>query len=194
MAFSITDIKSQLEFGGARPSLFQVRVTFPAGLTLDTAGASANRATQKFGFMCKAASIPAQNVGTINIPYFGRQYKIAGNRTFEEWVVTVINDEDFLVRATLEEWNKAINSHEGNLRSNGATAGPASYKGTAEVWQYSKSEATLPIRKYVFEGLYPSNLAAIDLDWETEAVEEFQTTFQYDYWEISEVETAPPTA
>lgn len=194
MAFSITDIKSQLEFGGARPALFQVRITFPNGLNLGNNGGSASRAGQKFGFMCKTASIPAQTTGVINVPYFGRQYKIQGNKTFEDWNVTIINDEDFLIRATMEEWHKAMNSHEGNLRSNGATAAPSSYKGTAEVWQYSKAEGTLPVRKYVFEGLFPAQLGAIDLNWETEGIEEFQVTFAYDYWEISTTETAPPTS
>jgi hypothetical protein len=192
MAFNINDIKSQLQYGGASPALFQVRMTFPGGLTLTNGGASSNRAEQKISFMCKAAQIPSQTVGVITVPYFGRQLKVAGNRTFEDWTVTVINDEDFLIRATLEEWNKAINSHEGNLRSNGATSNPNSYKGTAEVWQYSKAEGTLPIRKYVFEGIFPSTLAAIDLNWETEGIQEFTTTFSYDYWEITEVETAPP--
>jgi len=193
MAFNINDIKSQLTYGGASPALFLVKLTFPIGLNLDVGSAKKNDAESKMSFMCKAAQIPSQTVGVVEVPYFGRKLKVAGNRTFEDWTVTIINDEDFLIRATLEEWNKAINSHEGNLRSNGATTNPNSYKGTAEVWQYSKAEGVLPLRKYIFEGIFPSSLAAIDLSWETtDAIQEFTTTFSYDYWEITDVETAPP--
>lgn len=192
MAFNINDIKSELRYGGASAALFQVRVTFPGGLTLTAGGASSTRAEQKIGFMCKSAQIPQQSVGIVNVPYFGRQLKVAGNRTFEDWNVTIINDEDFLIRATLEEWNKSINSHEGNLRSNGATSNPNSYKGIAEVWQYSKSEGNLPIRKYVFNGIFPSTVDSIDLSWDSEDIQDFSVTFTYDYWEISEIETAPP--
>ena len=94
MAFNINEIKSQLVFGGARNSLFQVQITNPANGTGDL----------KVPFMVKAAQIPAATLGVIEVPYFGRKVRIAGDRTFAEWTVTVINDEDFLIRNAMEEW------------------------------------------------------------------------------------------
>lgn len=174
MARSIDNIKSQLELGGARPSLFEVTLQPP------TIG-EALTMIPKLTFMCRAASLPPSNHGTINIPYQGRAIKIAGNRTFPEWQLTIMNDEDFRVRNAFESWSAAINAHRENIRSLGATAAPASYKGSAEVLQLGK-EGDI-IRAYSFEGVWPSEVAAIALDWGTlDAIEEFTVTLQYDIW------------
>ena len=103
MAFNINDIRSQLALGGARPALFQVIMNNPANSGGDA----------KVPFMARAAQIPASTIGTIEVPYFGRKIKIAGDRTFAEWTVTVVNDEDFLIRNAMEEWMQNINSHLG---------------------------------------------------------------------------------
>ena len=91
MAFNINEIKSQLALGGARPSLFQVTLTNPVNAAADL----------KFPFMCRAAQMPASTLGTIEVPYFGRKVKIAGDRTFAEWTVTLIQDEDMIVRNSI---------------------------------------------------------------------------------------------
>lgn len=170
MAFSVTDFSSQLTFGGARPSLFEVQIFNP----INAAG------NLKTPFMVRSAQLPASTVGTINMPYFGRQIKIAGNRTFAEWTPTIINDEDFLIYNAMQEWAAAINNHRGNIRSAGP--GPADYKSTATVTQFGKDGAVL--RTVEFVGLWCSDVQAIDLNWETEGVEEFSVTFQYDYWQV----------
>jgi hypothetical protein len=173
MAFNVNEIKSQLTLGGAKASLFQVQVLNPVNSGGDL----------KTPFMVKAAQIPASELGVIEVPYFGRKVKIAGDRTFAEWTVTVINDEDFLVRNAMEEWMASINTHEGNIRA-AASASPLQYKSQAQIIQYSKTG--LPLREYTFEGLFPTNVAPIEMSWETtDAIEEFQVTFQYDYWAVS---------
>ena len=173
MALNINEIRSQLVLGGARPALFQVIFNNPVNAAGDV----------KVPFMCKAAQIPASTVGTIEVPYFGRKIKIAGDRTFAEWTVTIVNDEDFLIRNSMEEWMQSINSHLGNIRKFGA-ASPSLYKESADVTQYSKTG--VPIREYKFNGIFPTEVSTIDLDWNsTDAIEEFTVTFQYDYWEVS---------
>ena len=109
MALNINEIRSQLALGGARPTLFQVIMNNPVNAAGDV----------KIPFMVKGSQIPASSIGTIEVPYFGRKIKIAGDRTFAEWSVTVINDEDFLIRNSMEEWMQNINSHLGNLRKFG---------------------------------------------------------------------------
>lgn len=173
MAFNVNEIRSQLTLGGARGSLFQVTFTNPANSVADI----------KVPFMVRSAQLPASDLGVIEVPYFGRKIKLAGDRTFGDWTVTVINDEDFLIRNAMEEWSNRINSLQTNLRSFGS-ASPLLYKSTAEVTQFSKTG--VPIRTYKFNGIFPSSVSSIDLNWsDTDSIEEFQLTFQYDWWEVS---------
>lgn len=173
MAFNVNDFKGQLEFGGAKASLFEVNITNP----IDGAGDA------KIPFMAQAAQLPESTLGTIEVPYFGRKIKIAGDRTFAEWTVTIINDEDFKVRNAMEGWMAAVNNHSGNIQSAG-NGTPASYKSQAQVTQFSKTGA--PLRVYDFVGIFPTNVAAITLDWDTvDDIERFDVTFQFDYWQVA---------
>jgi hypothetical protein len=175
MAFNVDEIRARLQYGGARPNLFNVTLTPP------TTVAGAGIANQIIPFVCKAASLPSSIVGTIEIPYFGRKVKVPGDRTYVEWVVTVINDENFLPRRALESWFEAINHPIENIRTNGATGELNSYKGSATVVQYSKEGEAL--YEYELIGLYPSEVGSIETSWETnDTIEEFSATFQYDYW------------
>jgi len=172
--FSVADFKANLQNGGARSTLFQVQLTAPnaLGVQIDL---------NKVPFLARAAQIPASNVGLIPIPYFGRVVKMAGDHTFEPWIITVINDEDFAIRNALETWSNSINNMRGNTRLGSAVN--LTYKATASVTQYSKTGDIL--RVYNFEGLYPQNISAIDLNWQnTDSIEEFQVTFEYDNWVV----------
>jgi len=168
---NINEIKSQLTFGGARPSLFKVDITNPINGGADF----------KVPILAQAASLPADNIGVIEIPYMGRKIKQPGDRTFEEWTVTVMNDEDFLIRNALEEWMSAMNTHEGNIRIGGTSN---QLKSQAQVTQLSKDNN--PLRVYNFNGLFPTNISAIAVDWSTvDDIERFDVTFQYDWWNVS---------
>lgn len=173
MAFNVNEIRSQLTLGGARGSLFQVVFTNPANSVADI----------KVPFLVRASQLPSSDLGTIEVPYFGRKVKLAGDRSFGEWSVTVINDEDFLIRNAMEEWSSSINSNQTNLRSFGSAA-PLLYKSTAEVTQFSKTG--VPLRSYKFNGIFPTTISSIDLNWgDTDSIEEFTVSFQYDWWEVS---------
>ena len=174
MAFNITEFQGQLTGGGARPNLFQVTIDNPVD----------RGSFIKTSFMVKAAQIPAATLGTATVNYFGREVKLAGNRTFADWTVTILNDEDFLVRDGMERWSNAINGLESNLRSPGL-ATTAQYKTNATVTQFGKIGN--PIRTYNFVGIYPTEVAAIDVDWGTnDQIEEFGVTFAYDYWQAGQ--------
>jgi len=173
MAFNINEIRSQLALGGARQSLFQVTIQNPANSAADL----------KVPFLVKTAQLPASTLGIIEVPYFGRKVRLAGDRTFNPWTDTVINDEDFLIRNSMEQWVNSINSLEGNLRTTGGSA-PSLYKAQAQVIQYSKTGT--PIRTYEFNGLFPTLITEIEVSWEAvDQIEEFQIEFQYDYWTVS---------
>lgn len=173
MPFNLQELRSQLTFGGAKPTLFQVQITNPVN----------NAGDLKTPFMVKAAQIPESELGQIEVPYFGRKIKIAGDRVFAPWTVTVINDEDFLIRNSLENWMHSINSHSTNITSFG-TSSPLSYKSQAQVIQYSKVGAVL--REYNFDGIFPVAITPIDMSWEAvDSIEEYQVTFVYDWWTVS---------
>ena len=177
MAFNVTEFRSNMVGDGARPNLFSVSLVFPNVV----AGGSV--AGQKTTFMAKTAQLPGSTVGTVPLYYFGRELKFAGNRTFTDWTLQIINDEDFAIRNALENWMNLINSHAGNVRS-GAAANPSGYSVDAVVTQYSKTGQ--PLKTYTFVGLFPLDLAPIDLDWgSNDAIEEFSCTFAYQYWTAS---------
>jgi len=174
MPFSINNFRAQLQGQGARPNLFEVTVPFPGAVNPGEAG-------QKMTFMCKGAQIPGADLGMVTVPYFGRQIKLAGNRTFAEWTTTVINDEDFAVHAGLTNWMSAINTHGGNEKLINGTE----YQVDAQVTHYTKSGDVAKVVTLV--NCWPSSVAAIDLAWDTnDTLEEFSVTWQYDYWQVND--------
>jgi hypothetical protein len=173
MAFNINDFIVQgLTSGGARPSLFDVRIDFqPLG----------KEANQKIAFTCRASTIPASTIAPVNVPYFGRTVKLAGDRTFADWSVTIMNDEDYVVRNAMEQWHSSINTIIGNRRAASSTA---AYKGDATVNHYSKVGAAKVLKRYKFVNIFPINIEEMALDWDaTNQIQTFGTTFAYDYWE-----------
>ena len=174
MPFSVNDFRAQLTGGGARANLFEVILPFPGA-------SNPGEASQKFTFMCKAASIPGSDIGMIEVPYFGRNIKLAGNRTFAEWSTTIINDEDFAVHSGIVNWMNMIQAHSENIR----TGDVGDYQVDATVNHYGKTGDL--IKTFNFINLFPTALAAIDLGWDqNDAIEEFACTWQYDYWSISD--------
>ena len=175
MAFNVAEFRANMVGDGARPNLFSVSLIFPAIV------ADGQTAGQKVTFMAKTAQLPGSTIGTVPVYYFGREMKFAGNRTFADWSLTIINDEDFSIRNAVENWMNSINSNAGNVRS-GAALNNTSYTVDAEVTQYGKTGGSL--KKYKFVGLFPIDLAPIDLDWgSNDAIEEYSVTFAYQHWE-----------
>ena len=174
---SISQFKGALIGGGARPNLFEVELTtLPAGIEWSA---------DNFRYMCKAAALPASNVAAIDVPFRGCIFKVAGDRTFDTWTVTIINDEGFILRTAMEEWMNQISKLENNL---GAT-NPASYMTNAKVYQLgrgSKSSSednsgdkNTVLREYEFVDIFPTNISAIDLSYESsDTIEEFTVEFQ----------------
>ncbi len=175
MAFNTHDFRSRLVGDGARPNLFNVSLTIPGTIAAGGAAASA-MAT----FMIKSAQLPGSTIGTVPQYYFGREMKFAGNRTFPDWTVTIVNDENFLIRNSLESWMNSIGSHVGNVRSIAAIA-PRQYTSDSLVTQYNKDGSVS--KQYNFVGLFPVDVSTIDLDWgSNDSIEEYSVTFAYQYW------------
>ena len=174
---TISQFKSQLIGGGARPNLFEVELTtLPAGIAWPA---------DNFRYMCKAAQLPASVIANIDIPFRGRIFKVAGDRTIEPWSITIINDEDFRIRKAMEEWVALIAKLENNL---GATD-PSAYMVNAKVFQLgrgstpsSKNNAgdrNAVLREYEFIDIFPTNVSSIDLSYDSsDTIEEFVVDFQ----------------
>jgi hypothetical protein len=188
MTFDINTFKhSGLKYGGARPSLFVVEFApptgffqnNPAGTVTTTAGVATISGQSLSRLTCKAAALPEAVVAEIEVGYFGRRIKVAGERAFQDWQVTVINDENFVMRAMLEAWSNGINRLEANIRDPLFDA--EGYKADLVVRQFSKTG--VEIRAYQMIGAWPSQVSAIGLDWDQgNAIEYFACTWAYDYW------------
>ena len=177
---SISDFKGQLVGGGARPNLFEVQLANIPGVANwqgDTATA--------FTYLCKAATLPASTIANVDVPFRGRIFKVAGDRTIDVWSVTVINDEDFKLRNAFEEWMNAIAKLDNNL---GATQ-PESYMTNAKVFQLGRGstksstgntgDANVVLKEYEMIDIFPTSVSAIDLSYDTgDTIEEFTVEFQ----------------
>jgi len=178
---NITNFRDRLVGGGARPNLFEVNIELPDGVI----GQADYRDDVRF--MVKAAEIPASNLGNIPVPYRGRVLPVAGDRTFDPWTVTIINDTDFIIRDAMEKWSNSIN----DLQTAQGTISPEVYQRSAQVKQLSR-EGSAPgdpekvLRLYNFEGIYPNTVSSIPLDFgATDQIEEFQVTFNYLFYEVA---------
>ena len=196
MAFRVQDFRSQMVSDGARPNLFQCTLNFPILATSSstpTGFASGAGANQKFTFMCKTANLPGSTVNQVPVFYFGRELKFAGNRSFPEWTVTIINDEDFVIRNAFEKWMSGMNSHAANLRNASFIQGAGGYQQDATVYQYGKTGDVL--KKYNFVGLFPVDVSPIELDWgANDTIEEYAVTFAYQWWESDTTDASTSTS
>jgi len=175
---TLESFKTRMSGGGARPNLFECELNFPAD-SLPT-GSTADTLSNKTRFLVKAANLPASNLGIIDVPFRGRNLKIAGDRTFDPWTITVINDTGFEIRNAFERWMNLIN----NMSDNEGLSNPVDYQVDAFVDQLDRNGNTL--KSYTLRGAYPTEVAAIDLSYsENDAVETFGVTFQYQYFETS---------
>lgn len=195
---TITNFKERLAGGGARPNLFEVEIpAFPNQLTT-LWNTGAGQEAETFKFLCKSAALPASNIASIDVPFRGRILKVAGDRTFDVWTVTIINDEDFKLRTAFELWMNSISKLDNNT---GAT-NPTSYMTNAFVHQLGRGAGTknstnnsptpggtaiTPLRTYKFYDIFPTNVAAIDLSYDSsDTIEEYTVEFQVQYWSAGE--------
>ena len=184
---TLEDFKSRLRGGGARPNLFECVIQFPELLKgID------EQVPQDMRFMIKAANLPASNVNVIDVPFRGRNLKVAGDRTFDVWTVTVLNDTDFRIRTSFERWMNLINKHDDN---SGLTK-PSDYQTDAFVYQLGRTAKNnagtentntqpMPVLKgYRFYGVFPTNVSSIELSYDqADTIEEFTVDLQVQWWD-----------
>ena len=162
---------------GVRPNMFQVDITFPDAVDADQTLVS---------YMCKSAVLPASNIGVIEVPFRGRTVKIAGDRTFDNWSATFINDKEMKSRAYFEQWINQINSHKENTAN---IIDPTSYGRSVVIRQLEKdnSPAGDELRSYKLWYAFPISTSDIDLAYDSnDQIEEFSVEFQYSYWTVGD--------
>ena len=173
MSLRVDDLKAKLSGGGARPNLFKATINFPG-----YAGGN----SELTSFLCKAAQLPSSVIGQIDVPFRGRQLKVAGDRTFENWTITVINEDGFQVRNSFERWANGINEH----RNGTGILNPADYQADLIIEQLNRQEEV--IKTINIRGAFPVNVAGIDLSYDTtDTLEEYTVEFAYQYWEAEGV-------
>lgn len=199
---TLEDFKARLIGGAARPNLFEVELNFPGFATNNEQTTGATNSTRTVSelsrFLIKTANLPASTVGVIEVPFRGRNLKIAGDRTFDTWTITVINDVDFKLRTAFEKWMNVINKHD----DNSGLINPAQYQTDAIVKQFGRNtvESTnnsttnvtpptggtqIPVLKaYKFYGIFPTSVSAIDLSYDSaDSIEEFTVDLQVQWWD-----------
>lgn len=170
---NLSQFKNQF-LGGARPNLFEAEIYFPSNV------GNGGLASQKSRFMIKGAQLPSSLIAPIEVPYRGRKLKIAGDRTFEPWTITVLNDSNMEIRNAFEEWMNLINRHSSNTTA--YTNDPLGYYKDLHIKQFTR-ERSDHTKKYTFVGAFPTNISTIELNYETnDAVEEFTVELNYQYW------------
>ena len=187
----ISQFKSKLVGGGARPNLFEVQVTFPDGISQGIQGDGGGAFdADNFRFLCKSAALPASNVAPIDVPFRGRILKVAGDRTFDTWTVTVINDENFNHRRAFESWMQNVAQYG----DHSGLTDPTSYMGQAVVYQLGRNASQVQgtgtagqdsriLAQYRFVDIFPTNISAIDLSYDTsDTIEEFTVELQVQYF------------
>lgn len=186
---TITDFKSRLVGGGARANLFEVELSFPSQVI------TSSEVNDDFRFMIKATSLPESTINVIDVPFRGRNLKVAGDRTFNPWSITVINDTNFKIRNAFEKWLNYMNRHDDNA----GIITPAAYQRNMKVFQLSRgvvatnidsqtlpdTNSTVPILKaYKFYGCFPTSVSAIDLSYESaDTIEEFTVDLQVQWFD-----------
>jgi hypothetical protein len=185
---TLSDFKSRLVGGGARPNLFECVLAFPSGLQQEV------QIDEDFTFMIKAAQLPGSNVNVIDVPFRGRNLKIAGDRTFDPWTITVINDTNFKIRNAFEKWMNFINRHDDNA----GVITPAAYQVEMVVHQLGRgnvangTQGQLPgnadripvLKTYKFYGTFPTNVSPIELSYDNaDSIEEFTVDLQVQWWD-----------
>lgn len=165
----VDDFKSKLTGGGARANLFKVTLNFPVYAGGDV---------ELTSFLCRTAQLPASTTGVVEVPFRGRILKMAGDRSFDNWTVTVLNDTGFVIRDSMERWLNGINSHSANT----GLVNPVDYQADLTVEQLDRDENVL--KKYDFRGAFPIRVGEIALDYDQQtAIEQFDIEFSYQYWE-----------
>ena len=185
---AISQFRSELDGGGLRPNLYEVHLDFPDGVAPNL-----SQAKNDGIFFCKAAALPAANMGLIEVPFRGRQLKVAGDRTFDTWTVTILNDTDMGLRGAFERWiNMLGTSDSGQGRTD-----PATYQKELYVYQLGralpsdsasgsnfKDKKMSSLRGYKFWGCFPTAVSQIDLAFDNnDAISEFTVEFQVQWWE-----------
>ena len=189
---SLSQFKSKLIGGGARPNLFEVSIpSFPSGINLGVQGDGTGQYdAENFTFLCKAAALPASNVSPIDVPFRGRILKVAGDRTFDTWTITVINDENFSHRRAFEAWMQNVAQYS----DHSGLTNPVDYMTDATVVQLGRSTVSTEtgtgtggnanvLAQYKFKDIFPTSISAIDLSYDSsDTIEEFTVEFQVQYW------------
>ena len=177
---TIDDFKGKLVGGGVRPNLFEVELAWPDGYGLVQDGVDRDSR-----FLVKAASLPASQIQSIEVPFRGRILKIAGDRKFETWTITVINDQNFSIRQSMESWMNNINNHE----YDSGVVDPNSYQTNFKVHQLGRGpksgDGNIPmLRSYEMRGCFPTGIGAIDLSYDNQdQIQEYQVEFQVQWWQ-----------
>lgn len=164
----ISKFKGLLGAGGARPNQFRILLSFPSYVTVPN---------PEYSLLVTGAAVPASNVNPTLVQYRGREVKLAGERIFDPWTITIVNDTEFSLRRPFEEWMNGMN----NLVDNTGVLTPRDYQIDLEVEHLDRNDDVL--QTYKLHSAFPINMSEIALQYgQNDVIEEFTVTFQYQHY------------
>ena len=175
-SFNIDTFTSELTSGGALASLFECE--------LDAAGQGISGDIAKWHFMCKGVAFPASTITAATVTYMGRALQIPGNRDAAQVTTSIYNDEGMNIRNNIESWMQRLNSHQSNKRDPNFVK-ILDYTATMKVRQLKK-DGTGSSKEYIFENVWPSACGEIALAWDTNDIQTFDVTWEFNYWRSDE--------
>ena len=172
--FNVDQFKAAMIGGGARANQFFVTLNFPSYVTLGSA------ASAQAAFLVNSATLPGSIVNPTIVPYRGREVKFAGERVFQPWTITVMNDVSFNIRNSLEKWMSGMNG----LVDNTGRTNPREYQANLVVTQLDRNNN--PLKIYTLAGAFPVDLGDIQLNYgDNDTIETYTVTFQYQHYTTS---------
>ena len=168
MAFSVTELKTALSSGGARPTLFEI---------------SGGSISAKDKYMIRSGQLPGHNINVIPINWRGRATKLAGYRTYDPWTITILNDNGTLRKNIVDTMEELAGK-----RTNERNADYGAHK-TTNYKNYTVTQLNKDGSKgntYVLVNAFPISVGDLALDWGTEGFQEYTITFRYDYFTETE--------
>lgn len=169
---NIEEFKARLGAGGARPNQFRVKLAFPSYVVgVDTS----------YSLLVTGAALPASNVNPAIIQYRGREVKLAGERIFDPWTITVVNDSEFSLRSPFEQWMNGLNDRSDNT----GVLTPRDYQTDIVVEHLDRNDAVLPGGQYTLRNAFPIQMSEIALNYaQNDIFEEFTVTWQYSHYDV----------
>jgi len=156
--------------GGARQYLFSVYFNFPSSI-----GILEDDMKKNIKYYVRTSSLPESTYEDIVIPYPGYSFKMAGNRTYADWTVSLNIDKKNDVLKIFHDWHNMIYNPQDHTYS-----APIQYMLNQNLWMLGPD--LKPTSEYVLYAAWPKAIGNITMDYSSTELMSVDITFSYQYY------------